>query len=140
MPLPRMALQPEGQCLQMPDEPAGSTFPSRVRLPAYRVQELAGVIFAYLGPEPAPLLPNWDLFVVENAVRDVGFQVLNCNWLQVQENDADPATWSGSTAILPTTPWNAWAARTCSARRGRPADSARPSANGGTGPCITRGS
>ena len=82
---------PEGQCLQMPDEPAGSTFPSRVRLPAYRVQELAGVIFAYLGPEPAPLLPNWDLFVVENAVRDVGFQVLNCNWLQVQENDADPA-------------------------------------------------
>ncbi|MDE2970389.1 MAG: Rieske 2Fe-2S domain-containing protein, partial [Chloroflexota bacterium] len=82
---------PEGQCLQMPDEPAGSTYPSRVSLQAYPVRELAGVVFAYLGPEPAPLLPNWDLFVMENVARDVGFQVLNCNWLQVQENDMDPA-------------------------------------------------
>ena len=82
---------PTGQCLQMPDEAVDSTFPSRVKLQTYPVRELAGVIFAYLGPDPSPLLPNWDLFAMENVGRDVGFQVLNCNWLQVQENDMDPA-------------------------------------------------
>ena len=58
---------PTGQCLQMPDEAVDSTFPSRVKLQTYPVRELAGVIFAYLGPDPAPLLPNWDLFAMENV-------------------------------------------------------------------------
>jgi 5,5'-dehydrodivanillate O-demethylase len=48
------------------------------------------LIFAYLGPQPAPLLPRWDLFVEENVLRDIGVQVVNCNWLQMQENDLDP--------------------------------------------------
>jgi 5,5'-dehydrodivanillate O-demethylase oxygenase subunit len=80
-----------GQCLEMPAEPADTTFPGRVKITAYPVQELAGLIFAYLGPQPAPLLPRWDLFVYDNVVRDIGFQMLPCNWLQMQENDLDPA-------------------------------------------------
>ena len=47
-----------GQCIQMPAEPADSTFPSRVKLTSYPVQELGGLIWAYLGPDPAPLLPR----------------------------------------------------------------------------------
>lgn len=74
----------------MPAEPADTTFPGRVKLDSYPVQELGGLVFAYLGPEPAPLLPNWDLFVEPNVLRDVGLQVVNCNWLQMQENDLDP--------------------------------------------------
>ena len=54
------------------------------------MQELRGLLFAYLGPEPAPLLPRWDIFVQENVLRDIGLQVVNCNWLQMQENDLDP--------------------------------------------------
>ncbi|MPZ51064.1 MAG: Rieske 2Fe-2S domain-containing protein [Dehalococcoidia bacterium] len=80
-----------GQCQEMPSEPPESTFPDRVKLLAYPVQELAGLIFAYLGPQPAPLLPRWDLFVCDGVRRDIGFQVLPCNWLQMQENDLDPA-------------------------------------------------
>jgi 5,5'-dehydrodivanillate O-demethylase len=80
-----------GQCIEMPAEPADSTFPSRVQITAYPVEELGGLIFAYLGPQPAPLLPRWDLFVMDNVRRDIGFQVLPCNWLQMQENDLDPA-------------------------------------------------
>jgi len=80
-----------GQCLEMPAEAEDSTFPSRVKLDAYPVQELTGLIFAYLGPRPAPLLPRWDLFVCENVLRDIGLQVVPCNWLQMQENDIDPA-------------------------------------------------
>jgi 5,5'-dehydrodivanillate O-demethylase len=84
-----------GQCLEQPAEPPESNFKDRVQITAYPVQELGGLIFAYLGPEPAPLLPNWDLFVTDGVRRDIGFQVLPCNWLQMQENDMDPAhlTW-----------------------------------------------
>ncbi|MGH7810571.1 MAG: Rieske 2Fe-2S domain-containing protein, partial [Candidatus Binatia bacterium] len=47
----------EGKILETPGEPADSTFKERVRQKAYQLQELAGILFAYLGPEPAPLLP-----------------------------------------------------------------------------------
>jgi 5,5'-dehydrodivanillate O-demethylase len=80
-----------GQCLEMPSEPTDSTFPSRVKIASYPVQELAGLIFAYLGPDPAPLLPNWDIMVTDGVLRDIGLQVVQCNWLQMQENDLDPA-------------------------------------------------
>src|SRR4051812_26241634 len=81
---------PEGQCLEQPAEPEDSTFKHRVKTPAYPVQELAGIVFAYLGPDPAPLLPRWDPLAREELVRDVGFALLPCNWLQVQENSLDP--------------------------------------------------
>jgi 5,5'-dehydrodivanillate O-demethylase oxygenase subunit len=80
-----------GRCLEMPAESCDSSFTSRVRIDAYPVQELGGLIFAYLGPQPAPLLPRWDLFVYDDVKRDVGLQVVPCNWLQMQENDVDPA-------------------------------------------------
>ena len=80
-----------GSASRCPPKREDSTFPSRVKITAYPVQELGGLIFAYMGPQPAPLLPRWDLFVMDNVMRDVGFQVLPCNWLQMQENDLDPA-------------------------------------------------
>ena len=79
-----------GQCVQMPAEDPHSTFPSRVKIAGYPVQELAGLIFAYLGPEPAPLLPRWDMLVWDNVLRDIGSAVIPCNWLQIQENSLDP--------------------------------------------------
>jgi 5,5'-dehydrodivanillate O-demethylase len=57
---------------------------------AYRAQELGGLVFAYLGPEPAPLLPRYDLYVWEGVLRDVGRALLPCNWLQIMENSVDP--------------------------------------------------
>jgi 5,5'-dehydrodivanillate O-demethylase len=42
-----------------------------------------------MGPPPAPLLPLWDLFVWPNAIRQIAVNVLNCNWLQCQENTGD---------------------------------------------------
>jgi 5,5'-dehydrodivanillate O-demethylase len=79
-----------GQCIEMPAEAPDSTFPSRVKITGYPVEELAGLIFAYLGPEPAPLLPRWDMFVWDNVLRDIGSTVIPCNWLQIQENSLDP--------------------------------------------------
>jgi 5,5'-dehydrodivanillate O-demethylase oxygenase subunit len=80
----------EGHCLETPLEPADSTFKDRILMTAYPVQELGGLVFAYLGPQPTPLLPRWDLLVVDNAFRQIGAALLPCNWLQCQENSADP--------------------------------------------------
>ena len=79
-----------GRCLEMPAEAPDSTFKDRVTALVYPVEELGGLIFAYLGPEPAPLLPRWDIFVKENCLRDVAFTLLPCNWLQCMENSLDP--------------------------------------------------
>jgi len=80
----------QGRCVEMPAELPGSTFKDRVRTTAYPVQELGGLVFAYLGPEPAPLLPRWDLLVMDNVWRDIGVTVIPCNWIQCMENSLDP--------------------------------------------------
>lgn len=80
----------DGQCLQQPGEPASSDFKDRIKTTAYPVQELGGLVFAYLGPDPAPLLPRYDLFVWANVWRDIGHAELPCNFLQIMENSVDP--------------------------------------------------
>ena len=82
---------PTGQCIETPLEAPDSTFKDRVKIKGYPVQELGGLVWAYLGPAPAPLLPPWDLFVMPNAIRQIGITVLDCNWLQCHENTGDPA-------------------------------------------------
>jgi 5,5'-dehydrodivanillate O-demethylase len=79
-----------GQCLEMPAESPESTFPSRVKITGYPAEEMGGLIFAYLGPLPAPLLPRWDLFAMDNVVRDIGWTEIPCNWMQAMENSLDP--------------------------------------------------
>ena len=79
-----------GQCLEMPAEAPDSTFKERIKVTAYPVQELAGLVFAYLGPAPAPLLPRWGPLAWENVARDIAITELPCNWLQCQENSLDP--------------------------------------------------
>ncbi len=59
------------------------------KLKGYPVRELGGLVFAYLGPVPAPDLPRWDLYVWPNAIRQIAVMELDCNWLQCQENTAD---------------------------------------------------
>src|SRR5262245_46333130 len=43
-----------GQCLDMPSEPSDSTFKDRIRATAYPCRERNGIVWAYLGPRPAP--------------------------------------------------------------------------------------
>jgi 5,5'-dehydrodivanillate O-demethylase len=79
-----------GTCLEQPNEPAGSTFKDKTKLDGYPVRELGGLLWAYLGPLPAPEIPRYDGFVVPGAIRMVGSAVINCNWLQIMENSVDP--------------------------------------------------
>ncbi|MGA3159363.1 MAG: Rieske 2Fe-2S domain-containing protein [Steroidobacteraceae bacterium] len=79
-----------GQCLAMPAEADSVRLTPHVRTTAYGISELGGLIFAYLGPVPAPLLPRYDLYVWDNVLRDIGRALLPCNWLQIMENSVDP--------------------------------------------------
>ena len=78
-----------GRCLEQPLEPPDSTLKHRIKIPSYPVQEMGGLLWAYLGPEPVPLLPRWDLFVREDGFRQIIGHLLPCNWLQVTENRGD---------------------------------------------------
>jgi 5,5'-dehydrodivanillate O-demethylase len=80
----------EGRCLEMPAEPPESTFKDKVSISAYPVEELGGLIFAFLGPKPVPLLPRWDLLVAQGALREAGWMIIPCNWMQCMENSLDP--------------------------------------------------
>ena len=79
-----------GACVDQPSEPAGSRFKDKVQLKAYPVEELGGVIWAYLGPAPAPILPRWDILTWEGVEKFIVSMELPCNWLQCMDNSLDP--------------------------------------------------
>jgi 5,5'-dehydrodivanillate O-demethylase oxygenase subunit len=78
-----------GQCLAQPAEPEGSGFKEKVRLKSYAVQEFGGLVFGYLGPEPAPLLPLYDVLRMEDGTKGVQIRNINANWLNHVENIVD---------------------------------------------------
>ena len=81
-----------GKCLEQPAEPPEGKFKERIKHVAYPVEYLGGLIYAYLGPAPAPLLPRWDVLVWEHGRRwIVKESIIECNWLQPMENSVDPS-------------------------------------------------
>lgn len=79
-----------GACLEMPSEHKNPGLKDKVKTTSYPVEELGGFVFAYLGSDPKPLLPRYDLFVWDNVLRDIGQATIPCNWLQIMENSIDP--------------------------------------------------
>ena len=81
-----------GKCLEQPAEPEEIGYKDKIKHTAYPVQKLGGLLFGYLGPEPKPLLPRWDVLAWENGKRWIEVhEVLRCNWLQPMENSVDPS-------------------------------------------------
>ncbi len=81
-----------GNCLETPAEPADSKLSLTVKARAYRVQKHIGLYWAYLGPDPAPSIPNYDVWARTDGEHLIEvYPQLDCNWLQAMENSADPA-------------------------------------------------
>ena len=80
-----------GQCLSQPNEPEKSSFRHKITTPAYSVEEMGGMLWAYLGPaDKKPLLPRIDGFVTDGTIRMLGRTIVPVNWLQIMENSLDP--------------------------------------------------
>jgi nitrite reductase/ring-hydroxylating ferredoxin subunit len=118
----------QGHCLEQPCEPGGGKARDKVRQPWYPVEELYGMVWAYLGPpDRKPVLPRYDAldrldegeFVVadDNSIGGGGPKIIPCNWLQHYENLVDPfhvvvlhSTFSGTQfveamAVMPQVTW-----------------------------------
>jgi 5,5'-dehydrodivanillate O-demethylase oxygenase subunit len=83
----------QGRCTEQPYEDVAAPqahFKDKIRLTAYPVEAKAGLIWAYLGPEPRPLVPDWEPFNWKNGFVEIVFAEVPCNWLQCQENSIDP--------------------------------------------------
>jgi phthalate 4,5-dioxygenase oxygenase subunit len=99
-----------GKCLEQPGEPeplagdqggadadgsasplaaAPRRFHERIRHPAYPCHEVAGVVFAYLGPGEPPLFPNYEVFRVSDDHRWIHKQYHECSYLQGNEGNID---------------------------------------------------
>ena len=83
-----------GVCIEQPYDdvvrPANAQRPARCNIKAYPVKECAGLLFAYMGPMPAPELPVFEPFTWQNGFREVVISDVPCNWFQCQENSCDP--------------------------------------------------
>ena len=83
----------DGTCLAQPFEDVlapESRFKDKVCIKAYPVEAKAGLLWAYLGPPPAPLVPSWEPFTWPNGFRQIVLSEIPCNWFQCQENSIDP--------------------------------------------------
>lgn len=78
----------EGRCLEQPAEP--EPFTDRICHLAYPCQELAGLIFAYMGPrDKMPVLPRYEVIVRDDGTRKVDYYTINSNYLQGIEGAID---------------------------------------------------
>lgn len=83
----------DGSCLAQPFEDVANPngrYRDKIHQCAYRVAPKAGMLWAYLGPDPAPLVPDWEPFTWPNGFAQIVFAEVPCNWLQCQENSIDP--------------------------------------------------
>jgi 5,5'-dehydrodivanillate O-demethylase len=82
-----------GQCREQPYEDEanpGAHFRERIRTTAYPAEAKAGLVWAYMGPQPAPLIPDWETYHYPHGFVQIVFSKIPCNWLQCQENSIDP--------------------------------------------------
>ena len=83
----------QGQCVARPYEDQidpQARQKCKIQIKAYAVKPLAGLLWAYMGPLPAPELPDWEPFHWPHGFVQAVFSDIPCNWLQTQENSIDP--------------------------------------------------
>jgi len=80
----------DGNCIDMPNEPAESDFKSKVRATAYPTQERCGVVWVYMGSQATPPpLPQLEPNMLGDGEWSVQVYQRECNWMQALEGDID---------------------------------------------------
>lgn len=78
-----------GACVDMPNVPAEHDFKEKVRAVAYPCVERNGVIWTYLGPPPAPQLPELEANLATDREVSIRRVLRRCNWVQALEGEFD---------------------------------------------------
>jgi phenylpropionate dioxygenase-like ring-hydroxylating dioxygenase large terminal subunit len=79
-----------GACVDMPSEPEGSNFRTKVRITAYPCEERGGMIWAYMGDAARkPAFPRLEWAHLPADQVYVTRHVQECNWLQGVEGGFD---------------------------------------------------
>jgi nitrite reductase/ring-hydroxylating ferredoxin subunit len=82
----------DGRVLETPAEPDEDAIRHDVRHTAYPTHEVAGIVFAYLGPpEKKPLFPNYRFTQIPKDHTYVTKSLQECNYLQGLEGECDSA-------------------------------------------------
>jgi phthalate 4,5-dioxygenase oxygenase subunit len=82
----------QGDCIDMPSEPAGTTLQAKVKLLAYPTLEKGGVVWTYMGRKDLqPPEPDFEWTRAPASHRFVSKTFENCNWLQGLEGGLDTA-------------------------------------------------
>ena len=80
----------DGNCVDMPSEPAESNFKDKVRIKAYPCLDMGGAIWTYMGvPENQPPPPLFEWTQVIETHRAVNKVLQESNWLQGLEGGVD---------------------------------------------------
>jgi len=80
----------QGACVDMPNEPEEFDFKHKIKVVAYPTVELAGVIWAYMGPaEHRPAEPRFEFTQQPDSHRSTSKVIEECNWLQALEGGID---------------------------------------------------
>ena len=80
----------DGNCVDMPSEPAESNFKNKVHATAYPTIERGGLIWAYMGPrESMPELPPYEWTRVPEGHVRTSRRLQECNYLQGIEGGID---------------------------------------------------
>jgi phthalate 4,5-dioxygenase len=80
----------DGACVDMPNEPPGYAFESKVRTTAYPTREYGGIIWAYMGPpDRVPELPKLEWARVPQTHRYISKRFQQTNYLQAIEGGID---------------------------------------------------
>jgi 5,5'-dehydrodivanillate O-demethylase oxygenase subunit len=83
----------KGDCIGQPYEDTADPeqkLRETIKIANYPVEEKGGLLWAYLGPKPVPLVPNFEPFTWKNGFVQIVMTEIPCNWLQCQENSCDP--------------------------------------------------
>ncbi len=79
-----------GNCVDMPSEPAESNFRNKVHAKAYPTHERNGIIWTYMGTrEVPPPLPDIEANILAKGAHEISVLHRPCNWMQGWEGEMD---------------------------------------------------
>jgi phenylpropionate dioxygenase-like ring-hydroxylating dioxygenase large terminal subunit len=78
-----------GQCIEVPSEPTESGFCQKIKLKSYPLVERGGILWAYMGAEKQPPLPEFEWTTVPPAHRYFTKRLQENNYLQAMEGGID---------------------------------------------------